>query len=159
IRSAPVQVMTVDVVPSWTGRHADALRQALRMTNETFAAHLGVAVRTVANWRTRPDIVPLLATQEILDVALAQAPEPARPQFQMLLVAGTRGESRALAAVTMPATDVPTVPTDDLAGFTAWITATNASDEAIDHLARSATALADMHTQIPPSEVLGNVLR
>jgi hypothetical protein len=159
IRSATVQVMTVDVVPTWTGRHADALRQALRMTNETFAAHLGVAVRTVANWRARPDIVPLPAMQEILDVALAQAPEPARAQFQMLLLAGTRGESQALAAVTLPATDVPTAPTDDLADWTAWITATNASDEAIDHLARSATALADMHTQISPPEVLGNVLR
>jgi hypothetical protein len=43
--------------------------------------------------------------------------------------------------------------------MTAWITATNASDEAIEHLARSAAALADMHTQIPPREVLGDVLR
>ena len=38
----------MEVIASWTGRHADALRQALRMTNESFAEHLGVAVRTVA---------------------------------------------------------------------------------------------------------------
>lgn len=38
----------MDVVAAWTGRRADTLRQALRMTNETFAEHLGVAVRTVA---------------------------------------------------------------------------------------------------------------
>ena len=34
------------------------LRQALRMTNESFAEHLGVAVRTVAYWRNRPDMIP-----------------------------------------------------------------------------------------------------
>ena len=67
--------MTPDVVAAWTGRHADALRQALRMTNERFAEHLGVAVRTVANWRARPDVVPMPGTQEILDAALAQATE------------------------------------------------------------------------------------
>jgi 8-oxo-dGTP diphosphatase len=38
----------MQVIASWTGGQADALRQALRMTNESFADHLGVAVRTVA---------------------------------------------------------------------------------------------------------------
>ncbi len=46
----------MDVVASWTGRRADALRQALRMTNESFADYLGVAARTVAYWRERPDV-------------------------------------------------------------------------------------------------------
>ena len=54
----------MDVVASWTGDRADALRQALRMTNESFAGHLGVAVRTVAYWRNRPEIVPRPAMQE-----------------------------------------------------------------------------------------------
>jgi hypothetical protein len=48
---------------------------------------------------------------------------------------------------------------DELAGLTAWITGTNASDEAVDHLARSTTTLADLHTQLPPRQVLGDVLR
>ena len=48
----------MQVITSWTGAHADALRQALRMTNESFAESLGVAVRTVAYWRKRPHIVP-----------------------------------------------------------------------------------------------------
>src|SRR5262249_60448947 len=42
------------LVATWTGWHANALRQALRMTNEEFAEHLSVAVRTVVYWRTRP---------------------------------------------------------------------------------------------------------
>jgi len=39
----------MQVIASWTGSHADALRQSLRMTNESFVEYLDVAVRTVAN--------------------------------------------------------------------------------------------------------------
>jgi DNA-binding transcriptional regulator YiaG len=63
----------VQVIASWTGGQADALRQALRMTNESFADHLSVAVRTVAYWRKRPEIIPQPQMQEILDAALASA--------------------------------------------------------------------------------------
>ena len=48
----------MQVITSWTGGHADALRQALRMTNESFAEYLGVAARTVAYWRKNPEITP-----------------------------------------------------------------------------------------------------
>jgi tetratricopeptide (TPR) repeat protein len=81
----PGGIVVVDVVGEWTGREADALRQALRMTNESFAAYLGVAVRTVAAWRKRPDIVPQPAMQETLDAALERAPERAKAQFALLL--------------------------------------------------------------------------
>jgi len=37
------------------------------MTNESYAEHLGVAVRTIAYWRKRPEIIPLSAIQETLD--------------------------------------------------------------------------------------------
>src|SRR5262249_27993223 len=72
-------------ITSWTGGHADALRQALRMTNESFAGHLGVAARTVAYWRKRPDMTPLPAIQEALDAALEQAPDRAKAQFALLV--------------------------------------------------------------------------
>lgn len=75
----------MQVVSTWTGRHADALREAFRMTNESFAAHLGVATRTVAYWRKRPDMVPVVAMQEVLDSALDQAPEQVKAKFSALL--------------------------------------------------------------------------
>jgi hypothetical protein len=75
----------MQVITSWTGGHADALRQALRMTNESFAEHLGVAVRTVANWRKDPAITPIPAVQETLDAALERAPDRAKAQFAMLV--------------------------------------------------------------------------
>src|SRR2546423_1670825 len=41
-------VQPMELVNAWTGRTACALQRALRLTNEAFADHLGVAVRTVA---------------------------------------------------------------------------------------------------------------
>ncbi len=75
----------MQVVTSWTGGHADALRQALRMTNESFAEYLGVAARTVAYWRKDPAITPKPAIQETLDAALERAPDRAKAQFAMLI--------------------------------------------------------------------------
>ena len=71
----------VQVIESWTGGDADLLRQSLRMTNESFAEYLGVAVRTVACWRKQPGIIPRPAIQETLDAALERAPDRARAQF------------------------------------------------------------------------------
>lgn len=85
----------MNVVAAWTGREADVLRRALRMTNEAFAAHLGVAVRTVASWRKRPDIVPQPAIQEALDAALEGAPDRAKAQFSLLLQAHEAGQPGA----------------------------------------------------------------
>ena len=139
----------MEVVASWTGSRADALRQALRMSNETFAEHLGVAVRTVAYWRQRPEVIPRPAMQEILDVALARAAEPARAQFTLLVAEREHGVASREA----------TSARSDIASLTAWITATNTSDDAIEQLARTAVSLADRHTQVPARQLLGEVLQ
>jgi transcriptional regulator with XRE-family HTH domain len=75
----------MQVITSWTGGQADALRQALRMTNESFGEHLGVAARTVANWRKNPAITPTPAVQETLDTALERAADRAKAQFAVLI--------------------------------------------------------------------------
>jgi DNA-binding transcriptional regulator YiaG len=41
------------VAEPWSGREAAALRQAHRMSIRAYAAHLGVAIATVANWDSR----------------------------------------------------------------------------------------------------------
>lgn len=79
-------------ITSWTGRTADALRQALRMSNEAFAEYLGVAVRTVAYWRARPDVVPRPALQDALDVALERAPEHAKIRFALIVSTDTKSQ-------------------------------------------------------------------
>src|ERR1700704_5846868 len=73
----------VQVIELWTGGDADLLRQSLRMTNESFAEYLGVAVRTVACWRKQPGIIPRPAIQETLDAALERAPDLCRPDTRL----------------------------------------------------------------------------
>lgn len=137
-------------VASWTGSRADALRQALRMSNEVFAAHLGVAVRTVAYWRARPGVVPVPAMQEILDTALARASSPAHELFAAIL-AEPRGSGHRLTG--------GSEPDDDLAGLTGWLTATNTTDDAIEQADQATATLAALHTERPAGRLLADVLR
>lgn len=75
---------TMDVVTGWTGRDACALQSALRMSNQEFAARLGIGLRTVADWHEKPDMRPRPNMQRILDTALTQASAAARERFAVL---------------------------------------------------------------------------
>ncbi|MGW9238016.1 NUDIX hydrolase [[Kitasatospora] papulosa] len=54
------------------------------MTNEGFAAKLGVAVRTVAGWHRNPEIVPRTEMQQALDTTYERANEHVRRRFHLL---------------------------------------------------------------------------
>jgi hypothetical protein len=82
----------MQVIASWTGAHADALRRSFRMTNERFAEHLGVSPRTVANWRGQPAAVPSPESQGILDTALERASDRVKAQFAQLI--GQQGSNQ-----------------------------------------------------------------
>jgi len=70
------------IVQRWTGREAKLLREALRLSVRDFAARLGIGVRTVNKWEARQaDITPLPHMQEVLDTALARAPDEAKARF------------------------------------------------------------------------------
>lgn len=69
------------VIDEWTGRHAHALRTALRLTNEALAEQLGISPRTATKWREDPEKVPSPHLQEALDTMLKQAPPDARARF------------------------------------------------------------------------------
>lgn len=75
----------MEMLTGWTGETACALQAALRMSNETFAEHLGIGVRTVAAWHQKPSLRPRPEMQQILDAALARAPESARERFAGLI--------------------------------------------------------------------------
>ncbi|WP_446213032.1 hypothetical protein [Micromonospora sp. IBSANI012] len=77
-------------VPTWTGREANALRQALRMSVTGFAEHLGAARRTVAKWSSQGNKVHLRADmQAALDTVLARTTPDVRERFAALVRAGT----------------------------------------------------------------------
>ncbi|WP_434741148.1 hypothetical protein [Micromonospora sp. SH-82] len=68
-------------IEQWTGRSASLLQQAAGMTNEGFAEWLGVSVRTVAYWRSRPATILGRANQEILATALGRISDVVSRRF------------------------------------------------------------------------------
>lgn len=74
----------MDVVKVWNGRNACALQAALRMTNEAFAGHLGIALRTVAAWHADPTVIPRAEMQQLLDEAYERAVPAVRARFALL---------------------------------------------------------------------------
>ncbi|MGH3760521.1 MAG: transcriptional regulator [Actinophytocola sp.] len=60
------------------------MQAALRLTQEAFAEHLGINLRTVAAWHQQPDMSPKAATQQILDTALERASDAERQRFAHL---------------------------------------------------------------------------
>ncbi|SOD71201.1 hypothetical protein SAMN05892883_0766 [Jatrophihabitans sp. GAS493] len=79
--------MVVHVVDVWTGQRANALKTALRHTNESFAAELGTAVRTIAKWNAEAKIVPSPEMQSALDVLLSRASDEEQARFERLAAA------------------------------------------------------------------------
>jgi 8-oxo-dGTP diphosphatase len=75
----------VDVIDTWSGRSATALQAALRMTNEQFAEHLDVSVRTVAGWHSDPEVVPRNDTQQLLDTAYERSTPSVQRRFSLLI--------------------------------------------------------------------------
>src|ERR1700730_11311529 len=74
----------MDPVTGWTGRTACALQAALRLSNEAFAARLGIGVRTAAAWHQKPSLRPRPEMQQVLDTALEQASPAIKARFAML---------------------------------------------------------------------------
>jgi transcriptional regulator with XRE-family HTH domain len=73
-------------VETWSGREARALREALRLSVRDFAAHLGVAPRTVSKWEAGNEAVhPRPDLQRVLDTALQRADDAARTRFEAAL--------------------------------------------------------------------------
>src|SRR5215470_203730 len=77
------------MLTAWTGRTACALQEAFRDSNESFAARLGIGVRTVAAWHQKPALKPKSEMQQLLDTALEQAPPPVKARFTQIVTALT----------------------------------------------------------------------
>lgn len=84
-------------IQPWTGRTACALQKALRFSNELFAEHLGVGVRTVAGWHQKPDLKPKSEMQQLLDTAYERASDGARARFAELIAEAPATQTAALA--------------------------------------------------------------
>jgi hypothetical protein len=73
------------VIVKWTGRLANALKLALRMSSEAFAERLGASPRAVAEWGREPEMVPTTVMQQALDTLLSQSDDDAKTRFEFLV--------------------------------------------------------------------------
>lgn len=75
----------MDLTTEWTGHTACALQAAMRMSNQGFARHLNIGVRTVASWHQKPTLRPQSSVQQALDKALERAAPTVKERFAALL--------------------------------------------------------------------------
>lgn len=87
------------MIEVWNGRYACTLQAALRMTNEAFATHLGIGIRTVATWHADPAIVPRTEIQQLLDSVYETATDAVRQRFALLSASGKQEPGMPAAAV------------------------------------------------------------
>ena len=142
------------------------------MTNESFAEHLGVAVRTVAYWRERPETIPKPAIQETLDAALERAPDRVKAQFALLAEHDKRADRADSPEILDPHISVPAtssappaqaiprqrIPPDDIDDLLAHVTVTSIGEDAVQQIEQATIALAESHTQAPARKLLSQVM-
>ncbi|MGH3481272.1 MAG: helix-turn-helix domain-containing protein, partial [Nocardioidaceae bacterium] len=92
------------------------------MSNDAFAAHLGIAARTIAMWHQLPDRVPNSEIQQALDTALERAGDGAKARFSKSLA-----ESDTTAEVAKPLPDSPASAPEDETATPDGLTATPSS--------------------------------
>lgn len=74
------------VIRRWTGREANALRCAARMSVREFAEYLGVSPRAVSRWaKLGAETIPRPHMQAILDTALTRADDGAQRRFDAFI--------------------------------------------------------------------------
>jgi hypothetical protein len=88
----------MSLVNGWTGETAAALQAALRMSNEAFAHHLRIGVRTVAAWQKKPALRPQSEMQQLLDTALERASSSVQARFAELIGKGSSAPDDRLSA-------------------------------------------------------------
>jgi hypothetical protein len=85
-------------VQRWTGREAQALRMALRLSVRGFAAFLGAGVRTVAAWEAKGvSICPRPEMQAALDTALNRAGDDVKARFEKRVRVAELAEANRVA--------------------------------------------------------------
>ncbi|MGW1399301.1 hypothetical protein ACWCRF_11635 [Streptomyces sp. NPDC002405] len=87
----------------WSGQDADALRLALRMTQDQMAEQLGCATRTVARWREVKHGRVSAPIQEALDALYERLTEP---QVRRFLYALKQGQAREVTSPVVMAAEM-----------------------------------------------------
>ncbi|MFF4563021.1 hypothetical protein [Streptomyces sp. NPDC001435] len=111
----------MDVIDTWTGQHASALKRAFRETNEGFAGRLGTSVRTVAAWSANPQLVPTVEIQRALDTLLFQAAADVKVRFALLVGSRHQGRSEQVTARRQTAAQQRLAKDPNIAAALSWL--------------------------------------
>jgi len=152
----------MEPVQLWTGRTACALQAALRMTNESFAAHLGTAVRTVATWHQKPDRVPSAEMQQALDTTLERAGEGAQARFTKNLAETSLNLEPKSAPFDNPVQtteDATAAVVDDLTAATSLEIITGAAEDTADGGFMGWLQVAHAAAAPPDGSDVGQIIR
>jgi hypothetical protein len=128
----------MDLVIVWTGHAACALQAALRLTNESFAEHLGIAVRTVAAWHQKPTLKPKSEMQQLLDTALDQPSPAVQARFSELLTGYADAAAEPRPVPVLPFQQTSARPNDGAAEVERRLYSDSHIHAALDWLDRSA---------------------
>jgi hypothetical protein len=157
----------------WTGFEAVALQEAMRKSVREFAAHLGVEMTTVANWRAGlSSVTPRPLTQELLDTLLVQVGAEVRERFEQIIAEGEQalGLRRLPARRAAPPALPPPTPA---AGYDATLmsrlddtrslldrtlAACTVGPAMVELMEERAAGRVLSYTRTPPSSVLAAVL-
>lgn len=123
------------------------------MSNDAFARHLGVSIRTVAAWHDNPDLQPRPEMQAGLDTVLESASAGVSARFRIFLA-----EAPAAAVPPpIPSSAVDGVRAEDIDAILSQLTDTTINNDAIQKIERATACLAESHTQAPARSILGQV--
>jgi uncharacterized protein YheU (UPF0270 family) len=142
----------VDVIEIWTGRHANALLKALRLTNESFANRLGVAVRTVAKWNANPDMELSPEMQQVLDTfLLREVSDDGKARFSLFVEKWqTTKQIRSHSTLSS---------IDEFSSLTSPINESDSLKDTIEQIEKATLSLANAHLHAPAKRILSEVLR
>lgn len=145
--------MTADR-PLWAARLRDERNRRLWSQKET-----AVRLRNAADEQTRARLPDLASIQRYVRDYEAGKHHPG--DLYMALYCRVFGLSTdALFAAQSSGLPLDHHPTEeDAANLTAWIESTNTGDDAVTYLAGATLRLAEAHTQLPPKQVLADVVR
>jgi transcriptional regulator with XRE-family HTH domain len=152
----------MEPVQLWTGRAACALQAALRMTNESFAARLGIAVRTVATWHQKPDRIPSAEIQQALDTTLEQAGEGTQARFTRNLAEPTEDPeptSQPSDESAHPAEDTTETAADNQTATTSPTIIEGTADNSADGDFMSWLQVAHAASAPPDGSDVGQIIR
>jgi transcriptional regulator with XRE-family HTH domain len=152
----------MEPVQQWSGHTACELQRALRMSNESFAAHLGIAGRTVTMWHQKPERVPNSEMQQALDTALERTSDGAKARFALALDKshGSAPETTdPTSGVPCPAVEDETAATGSLASAPSSVADSREATETADGDFMGWLQVAYEATAPPDGSDVGQILR